>query len=577
MDATPVLFFLVIIVTAQALSSSQGKKTITATGTVGAYSYVIFKDGNYTVLQDVKTGTEMARSTDAVYVINTALNEAASKGGGSILLKYANYSLSSNVIMKSNTALILEAGVTIEATYTAQSPYWFGKAIIQFNNNYPSQISVITNAHIICQNGQATIKGKGDSGQENGILFMYASECSVKNIEVTNTGNMGVYMWTATNNVLENVYVHGYGKYPVAQGVQQIGILLHIGSNYNKLNNVHVDGENGQYAGGCLMFNGGVKHNEIHGGIYERSGWTHAIYWCSDAGDTVDGNIAIGGLSRGCRGSSYSCGFKLNPAINSYIDWTVENCTHGVDIGDGGPEGNHGNVVYATITNTVIGSDLFVQNSANANVANNEIHLDIDGATYAAIGFIGFSHANDSYVMNNTIYCKARNLTTDGIRFGDYGDMSAIRESKYNTFYLDIQTTRYGIHWDTSGFGRWNTFYGTWHGNTADLYSESGQAVIDMNTFNPGPFPLTGVRISPAITPTTLLQTGTLQFTATPTGGTPATLVYTWYINNVSAGTEATFTLVGSEFGVGDSTTVHCTCSDGTNSYTSNSVIVAVT
>lgn len=120
------------------------------------------------------------------------------------------------------------------------------------------------------------------------------------------------------------------------------------------------------------------------------------------------------------------------------------------------------------------------------------------------------------------------------------------------------------------------TFYGAWNGNVQDLYSESGQAVIDTNSFNPGSLPLTRIHISPAMSPTTLRLTGMIQFTATPTGGNSSTLVYNWYVNNAPVSTGASFTIAGSQFAVGDSATVYCTCSNNTNSFTSNSVILTI-
>jgi len=492
------LCVLSTIAVGQTLSLSQSSRIKTSGMISGSnlYSYIIFKEGSYTVLQDGGTGAEVTRNTDATSVINEALSLGVSKNP--ILATAGNYSVSNNVVMKSNTVLILEAGVTIEATYTAQQvASGTGEGIIQFRGSYTSHV---VNAQLICQDGLATIKGKGDSAWEWGIELIYADGNSVKGIEVRDTGGVGIYVRLANDNVLENLYVHGYGKYcgdPFAGSSDtSVGVLLHGGNLRDKLNDLHVDGENLKTpsgrgnSGSPLMFDSGwgeIRYNEVNGGIYERSGFTHAIYWVSDSSYLVESNTATGGLSRACRGSGYSCGFKLNPTRYCRVNWTVDNCSSGIELGNGGLGGNVGNVVYATVTNVVKGLEMWTQGSTvNRNVEQNEIHINVTNASYAGIFFGGFKATAPSpgcHVMNNTIYATVRQCEKVGIRFGDSSSdsMTADREAKYNTFYVDLQANMYGILWDNTGFGRWNTFIGKWQ----NYYSQSGNAVIDTCTFIP--------------------------------------------------------------------------------------------
>ena len=488
-----VLCLFAIIAANLGLSSFQATKTLSSSGLIpgGTYTYFVFKDGIYTVMQDYRTGTEITRSIDATYVINRALNDAANGGGGSILLRNGNYSTNNNILMRSNTALILEAGTIIEATYTAQEVGSLtGEGIIQFLGTGTS--ARVVNAHIASESGRATIKGKSDSAWEVGIEFRYADRCSAKGLEINNIGGDGVYLRFADQNVLEDLYVHGYGKYCLV-GDMAKGVMLHGGNSGNKLINLHVDGENLANASGrgnvafCMQFNGGwgdVRNNEVNGGIYERSGNSHSIYWCSDNNGVVEGNTAVGGISRGSKNSAYGCGFKLNPARYSYVNWTVYDCSHGIDLGNGGRGGNVGNVIYATITNvTSIGMDFWVQGSTvGQNVEENTVYAYVTGSPF------GIYFHNDAsaecHIMNNTIHLTTRNIRNNAIQIGD-NDLTANNEVKYNDFYVDLEADRYGINWDSSGYGRWNRFIGDWQ----NVHSDSGNVVIETNYFEGTPTP----------------------------------------------------------------------------------------
>lgn len=504
-----VLLCLVFLTTSIGSGQIDGSPRIHSTGIIfvhsADYSYTISKDGIYTVLSD--SGGEITRNTDAITIINQAIT-LANTISGSVLIMDGDYSLTDNIDMRSNIMVYVQLNVRL--TVTTWSPTSI-QGIVDFRG--------VTNAHFLTETAPSDesaypeVIGRGTSNNEFGVLMTVLSStrtthCSVGKIKFSNIGGYGICLRGADNNEINGAYLYGYC---MAGGGNHHGLTIRAGS-YNKLIDCHVDGLLRRVEGHPLFFGaeGAVTYNEVIGGVYENCGDSHAIYWCAETGKPVDHNKAIGGLSRGCRGSSYSCGFKLNPATNSYIDWKIVDCSSGIEMGDGGAGGNHDNVIYAKIINCRRASEFWTQR-ASSHVENNEIHMDVDGNDPTEQGYgtsengrFGFAFSGwdsggvNSYVQNNIIYLKVRNCKW-GVVFTPYNiPQSETQEARYNTFFLDVDVTDYAIYWmsGSGGYGRYNTFNGYWHsilaGNCGSIpnadyvYTEAGTAVVATNTFNPG-------------------------------------------------------------------------------------------
>jgi len=493
--------------------------TSTTTTTIGplSYTYVVYKSGSDTCMRDGTTGTPIACDTSSSYIINRAITDASSIGGGSILVENGDYSLSDNIDMKSNAKVVLQLDVTF--TVTSWNPT-SRQGILDFRS--------IINAHFVTETEPADeseypkVMGGGASNEcgvwMGGSSSIRTTNCSVGKIAFSNIGGYGIGLKYADHNELNGTYVHGFAK----GGVYKHGTTLRGYTSYNKLINLHIDGEHGTNTEHPLYFGGEgpVTYNEVLGGIYENSLVSHAIYWCTEGNATIPGdshygwfvdhNTAIGGISRGCRGSNYACGFKLNSATNSIINWTIIDCSLGVAMGDGNKNsgGNHGNVVRAKIWNCNNGIEMFVQ-SSGMHTQNNDVHLDVDVDTvnYPVTGPVGNmafrftwnTGVVDSHVQYNTIDLKARNYQ-HGVVFTPYNvPMHETMEGRNNIFNLDVDVANgYAIYWmpGCGEYGRYNTFNGYWHSNLAGncssvpnadyVRSSVGCDVVATNTFNPG-------------------------------------------------------------------------------------------
>lgn len=511
-----ILLFLVFLTNSLGNGQITRSKRVPSTGLVNVHSsalYVVSKDGIYTVLSG--SSGEITRSTDAIIIVNQAI-ALANTISGSVLIMNGDYSLSDNVEMKSNIMVYVQLDVTFIVTYTPTA----AEGVLDFRG--------VTNAHFITETEPADegsyprIIGKGTSNDEFGILMTSLSGirttyCSVGKIAFSNIGGDGICLRYADRNELNGTYVRGFAR---TSGSNHQGLTIRAGS-YNKLINCHINAEKGQYANHPLYLGGEgpVTYNEIRGGIYENSSSTHATYWCAEPdGGIIDHNVCVGTVFRGCRSGGYSTALKLNAATNSRIgiegDGTINpvilvDCQIGLMMGDGNRNagGNHGNVIYAIVRNCRKGSEWLTQ--FNNNVENNTVYLDVDvdTANYPATGEVGYTAfdfggfwatVDPAYVQYNTIHLQARNCQYGVVFAGWDAPQTETQEARYNTFYLDANAvSRYAIYWfsDCGGYGRFNTFNGTWRsslsGNCGSIpnadyvYTDVGTAVVATNTFNP--------------------------------------------------------------------------------------------
>jgi hypothetical protein len=480
------------------------------------YSYIVSKDGIYTVLSG--SSGEIDRNTDALTIIQEAITDANAIKG-SILIENGPYSLSSNINMKSNIAIYLQLGVTL--TNTGFSPS-SRKGIINFSS--VTNVTLEPETEPPSESSYPQVIGGDTTASECGVNLASSTYCTIGKIAISNTGWYGLCIYSSSHNTFDGTYVHDCAlKGSSSSGGGHL-IAIRSGS-YNKLLNVHADcdkianTDHALYLGG----EGAVTYNEIRGGIYENSGFSHATYWCSDDGD-CDRNLCVGTIFRNCLGNAadnHASAFKLNAATNSRvgIDWdgTINpvyfvNCKIGMTMGDGsGRTGNYGNIIYAIIRNCYKCSEWETQ--ASKSVQLNEVHLDIDldtvnypntpvsgspSCTYA-FDFGGFHDiSGSSWIQNNTIYLKVRNCQYGVVFSGWDTSESANQEARYNTFYLDVDNiANWAIYWmsGSNGYGRWNTFYGNWKsaktGNCGSIpnanyvQTDVGTAVVATNTFNP--------------------------------------------------------------------------------------------
>lgn len=403
-----------------------------------APTYTIYKSGATTYAMDADGA--VTSNANSLTIIQTCIDAVNVAGGGSVFVKFADYSIAGSIAMKSGVTLILENGATLTETVNSQH-------IVSFAGTAPSHV---VDAHLISF-GQGTVYGNA-SATERGVYFKYTERCSVENIEIANVGHDGFRSENTNDSItLKKLYVHGFGLVTADSS----GILCTGTSAYRtSILDCWVDGNSAALAKtGLLMAATNGEYSRVIGGLFENIGGEHGVYL------SVGCNYlqAIGGVSRNCA----SGGIQLNGASHCLVSWNSQGCAVGGTLGNGVTTTN--NIMHIVATGCITGFNVNFQNYAT-DIWNNEIHIAASGAT-DALSF-NISKNNGHHIMYNTFFVEADSTCTDGIKIQG---ADADTEVKYNNFICAVNASSYGVLWSTANIGRYNDFQGQIRGGTASF------------------------------------------------------------------------------------------------------------
>ncbi|NWG11065.1 PKD domain-containing protein [Candidatus Bathyarchaeota archaeon] len=390
------------------------------------------------ILFDNGTSQIISKSTDADAVINQAI---AMSIGGSVFISYSekDYRIDAPIIMKDYVTLILDNNVRINQTAS--------RAIVSFEG---SSSDHLTNAHIDSF-GRAVFIGSGLSGN-TGIYMNYAYGCSVKNVEVTNTGLSLIKLKLSDNNTLQNIYAH---KYSVAMTANH-GIELDS-SAYNKLLNCTVDAEDFANSRSCLYIGCNyAKHgmyNEIIGGAYMNSAQDNGIYICSSGLGSVDYTTVKDVRVSGNLDSGHS-GFKLRPASHCTVTGLISENNHfGVTLGthmnpgEAATADSDYNYIQGIIRNNDrVGISLEIDYDGYT-ISNNKFDIVTEGNGHHGILITTYGRAN-AEISYNEINVESRNNNMSGIWMEEYGGSRVEGNVIRGIFENNVD---YGVHVQGSG------------------------------------------------------------------------------------------------------------------------------
>lgn len=383
-----------------------------------------FYNGTYYVDVVNHDGTleTVYKSTDADEVINFAIGIST---GGTVFVAYtgSDYEIDDTIYMRTNVTLLLDNNVRVKQLA--------GKLIIKFDGTASRHL---TNAHII-SSGRATLYGSGLTGDE-GIFMYYADNCSIRNIEITNTGNALIDVRLSDDNVLENIYGH---KYSVS-GSGSHGILIESSSR-NKILNCVIDAEKQATSRTALLIIGGygdALHNEVIGGEFENSATDNGIYICSGA-DRTDYTRIVGVHVSGNQASGHA-GIKVRPGSNNVITGFIcENNWNGMEIGTHmgssiGPYPNStGNLVQGTVRNNLnVGLILWIDKEG-VSISHNE--FDVICKNNGNHGILLHSNFPNSAIEFNHFDVISVNNTKSGVFVSSSSSSTYIRRNYFNGIF----------------------------------------------------------------------------------------------------------------------------------------------
>lgn len=379
-----------------------------------------FENGTYYV-ETISDGvTEIVyANADADSTINYAIG--LSVGGTVFVVNIgSDYEINNPIRMKTGVTLLFDNNVRI--TQTAQGN------TITFSGSSSNRV---THAHVDSL-GRATLYG--------GSVFMnYANNCSIRNVEITNTPSTLIELRYADYNILENIYGH---KYSVS-GSSSHGILIN-GATRNKILNCTVDAEKQATSRSALMIWGGysdTSHNEVIGGEFKNSATDNGIYVCSGEDYSADYTTIIGVRVSGNQADGHS-GIKIRPSsYNIVTDFISENNHNGMEMGTYMSSGDHylpnstGNIIKGVLRNNdMVGLVLYTDGDGYS-VSGNSFQIIVENNGNHGIWMTDGGNSNTDIAFNNiSVTCIGNSRS--GIYF-DVGGSSYIWRNNISGIFAD--------------------------------------------------------------------------------------------------------------------------------------------
>jgi hypothetical protein len=358
-----------------------------------------YENGTYYVQisHDDGPSETVYKSSDADVVINYAISISI---GGTVFVANtgSDYEIDSGIHMKSGVTLILDNNTVIRQIA--------GGGLISFAGNDVSHRLSYANVDSL---GRATLLGSG-LGDSAGVTMYYCDYCSLKNVEIANTGGRLISIRQSHYNVLENIYAH---RYALSSGGH--GITCNSGG-HNKFINVIVDAENVPGSTTCLYIGADyedAEYNEIIGGEYKNSDQGNGVY-LSSTPYSVDHVTMINVTVSGCRDPGHS-GLKIRPcSYNTIIGLVSENNHNGIEMGtrmspsDYVGSSSIGNYIQGIVRNNDnVGLILYIDYNEYS-IANNIFDLTVEGNKDNGVWMTTSGRSNVE-IENNTLNLICRN------------------------------------------------------------------------------------------------------------------------------------------------------------------------
>jgi hypothetical protein len=414
-------------------------------------------------------------TTDAVGAINWAM----SQGYKSIYVSNAGfeYDTTSALMMKDGVTLIFQSGTTIRKT----------------NSGASASFSGVTNAHLICIDGKATLIGPGSNGNSAMFGFTDAQQCSIQHFNWYNASTEFISSNRGKFNWFEDINGYGYdriqgGYWAMRWEVAPSNTFIDV--VYDGLGDAHgssggyfgCDDVNGQGWAGFEIFLRCEFKNTVHG---------NGLYICSAGAFVAPGGVNYNVIKdcnfSGITGNGNS-GLKFRPSSHNIVVglFCLEN-GNGIQLGTGYPgdvgrpyTGTDYNYIQGVISKsgplqTLGGEGVDGNVDGPFSASYNQLDLIIEDSWSAGIELNTGDHA--CQIINNHIRIECRRnancswrqagiwLQTagDGIVQGNL--IEGIIEDNY----------QWGLVFNGQGVTN-NTFIGTFSNNPSGNWAEMGGA-----------------------------------------------------------------------------------------------------
>ena len=190
---------------------------------------IVYKDGDYAVAVDSKTGQVIVRNMDHAYVIQEAINHLSS--GGKIYIDTGNYEIGKTIILSSNISIVGSGNSTILNLSVDTN---------MFENPDSSDINNISIENMVLD---------GQGRNYNAISIGYGVNKSMlkfKHLEIRNF-NTGIWLNgnpPPSNVIIEDIYIHDCTKYGIASYYYEDVIIRDVMIENIGQEAIHMTGNN---------------------------------------------------------------------------------------------------------------------------------------------------------------------------------------------------------------------------------------------------------------------------------------------------------------------------------------------
>jgi len=409
-------------------------------------SYIINKVGTYYYALNGTTGRLQFYSTNASYIINTAITNS---NEGSIYLTPANYTITSSILShgKNNIKLYSDGAWLVLNTsadcISLQSVSGWMLEGLKIDGKYTSVQSVYgvhlrqvnsTNLNSLYVQNVGNASYGGDIGLEGNCYEDVVKYCTCVG------GGLGIHIWTSNT----------YGGDPSYDTVEhclfknQLSNGIHVNGNwgtYGKPNHITISYCDIFSAGDCAIEIGSgypYANKILYCNTYNPVN-TNYLVWGGDSDTEIDGCLAVGGSD------GYYIG--MSPSTWSYVTKFVEvsdSFAINVTGNDGFLAFNSEHVTFSHDVSLRAGWNGFEARISNYTTFDSCESWDSDVLDYTGSGFqIGDGDDSATYKLyyNSVLNCRTGN--TAGVTLQNYGvsfKKNALNSTVQDTLFSNLQT-----------------------------------------------------------------------------------------------------------------------------------------
>ena len=309
---------------------------------------------------------------------------------------------------------------------------------------------------------ELTLESVGNAVSGRGVHLLYVRYCKVSNCNFA-SGWIGVWLYGASENKIENNYIDGTGTIPFSSGINLQG----------SHNNTVTGNDIAEYDFGLAIIlnrtiGNIVTENSIlncYNGIWVHSSYNNSITWNNV---TINGDIFVRVNENVMQGS---CGLRLFSSSNNVIAGNnISDVPNGIRIKSAS---YFNQVENNTLTNNIYWGLALTDNANNNTLVGNNLVHNINGLE---VGFcsnntiknncITANHDYGLYLYNaSTNKITANNITDNlvGANF-EYSFGNRVYHNNFigNTIQINDNNTSTENTWNTSSEGNyWSNYNGT--------------------------------------------------------------------------------------------------------------------